>query len=136
VDFIQTILTPDPLVIGLCKDTDFIFAKPLHATPEYVFGERPIYVLEDLEILDEGHAWRTMIDCEVAELHNVTVCAEVTHYCTLTANLAYLEGRLMELEKQWGEMSSKKLGCIHRLEMANVLACLVTQRRDILDVEG
>jgi hypothetical protein len=62
VDFIQTILTPDPLVIGLHKDMDFVFAKPLHATPEYVFGEQPIYVLEDLEILDEGHARRTMID--------------------------------------------------------------------------
>jgi hypothetical protein len=136
VDFVQTILTPDPLVIGLRKDTDFVFAKPLHATPEYIFGERPIYVLEDLEILDEGHARRTMIDCEVTELHDVMVRAEVMHYRVLTANLAYLEGRLMELEKQWGEMSSKKLGCIRRLEMANVLARLVIQRGDILDVEG
>jgi hypothetical protein len=56
VNFVQTILTPDPLVIGICKDSDFVFAKPLHATPEYLFGERPIYVLEDLEGLDEGHA--------------------------------------------------------------------------------
>jgi hypothetical protein len=136
VDFVQTILTPDPLVIGLRKDTDFVFAKPLHATPEYVFGERPIYVLEDLEILDEGHAQRTMIDREVAESHDVMVHAEVICYRALTANLTYLEGRLMELEKQWGEMSSKKLGCICRLEMANILARLVIQRGDILDVEG
>jgi hypothetical protein len=77
-----------------------------------------------------------MIDREVVELHDVTAHAEVTRYRVLTANLAYLEGRLMELEKQWGEMSSKKLGCICRLEMANVLARLVIQRRDILDVEG
>jgi hypothetical protein len=108
----------------------------LHATPEYVFDERPIYVLEDLEILDEGHVQCTMIDCEVAELHDVTVHAEVIHYRALTANLAYLEGRLMELEKQWGEMSSKKLGCIRCLEMANVLTRLVTQHGDILDVKG
>jgi hypothetical protein len=39
VNFLQTILTPDPLVIGICKDSDFVFAKPLHATPEYLFGE-------------------------------------------------------------------------------------------------
>jgi hypothetical protein len=136
VDFVQTILTPNPLVIGLRKDSDLVFAKPLHATPEYVFGERPIYVLEDLEILDEGHARRTMINREVAELHDVMVRAEVICYHALTADLAHLEGCLMELEKQWGEMSSKKLGCICRLEMANVLACLVIQHGDILDVEG
>jgi hypothetical protein len=134
VDFVQTIFTPDLLVVGLRKDADFVFAKPLHATPEYVFGERPIYVLEDLEILDEGHVQHTMIDREVAELHNITVCTEVIRYRMLTADLVYLEGRLMELEKQWGEMSSKKLGCIHCLEMANVLAHLVIQRGDILDV--
>jgi hypothetical protein len=64
------------------------------------------------------------------------VHAEVTHYCSLTADLVYLEGRLMELEKQWGEMSSKKLGCIHCLEMANILARLVIQCGDILDIEG
>jgi hypothetical protein len=136
VNFVQTILTPNPLVVGIRKDSDFVFAKPLHATPEYVFGVRPIYLLEDLEVLDEGHAWRVMIDREVTELRNVTVRAEVLRYRSLTANLAYLEGRLIEWEKQWGEMSSKKLGCIRRLEMANILACLETQRGDILNVEG
>jgi hypothetical protein len=84
VNFVQTILTPDPLVIGICKDSDFVFAKPLHATPEYLFGERPIYVLEDLEVLDEGHARRAMIDREIAELHDVMVRAEVTRYHALT----------------------------------------------------
>jgi hypothetical protein len=136
VNFIQTILTPDPLVVGICTDSDFVFVKPLHTTPEYVFRARPIYLLEDLEVLDEGHTRRTMIDQEVAELCDVTVRAEIVRYRALAANLVYLEGRLMELEKQWGEMSSKKLGCIHRLEMANVLARLETQHGDILDIEG
>jgi hypothetical protein len=77
-----------------------------------------------------------MIDREIAELHDVTVHAEVVRYRSLAADLVYLEGRLMELERQWGEMSSKKLGCIHCLEMANVLTCLETQHRNILDIEG
>jgi hypothetical protein len=136
VDFVQTIFTANPLVIGIRTDTDLVFAKPLHATPEYVFGTRPIYIMEDLEVLDEGHARRAMIDREVAELHDVTVRAEIVRYRSLAADLVYLEGRLMELERQWGEMSSKKLGCIRRLEMANVLARLETQRGHILDVEG
>jgi hypothetical protein len=136
VNFVQTILTPDLLVVGICKDSDFVFAKPLHATPEYVFGAPPIYLLEDLEVLDKGHTQRVMIDREIAELRNVTVRAEVIRYRALTADLAYLEGRLVELERQWGAMSSKKLGCIRCLEMANVLARLETQHRNILDVEG
>jgi hypothetical protein len=136
VDFVQTIFTANPLVIGIRTNTDLVFAKPLHATPEYVFGTRPIYIMEDLEVLDEGHGRRAMINREIAELHNVTVCAEVVRYRSLAADLVYLEGCLMELERQWGEMSSKKLGCIRRLEMANILAHLETQRGDILDVEG
>jgi hypothetical protein len=136
VDFVQTIFTADPLVLGIRTDTDFVFAKPLHATPEYVFGTRPIYVMEDLEVLDEGHAHRAMIDREVAELHDVTVRADIVRYRSLAADLGYLEGHLMELERQWGELSSKKLGCIRRLEMANILARLDTQRGHILDVEG
>jgi hypothetical protein len=136
VDFIQTILTSDLLVIGICTDTDLVFAKPLHATPEYVFSTRPIYIMEDLEVLDESHAQRAMIDREIEELHDVTVRAEVVRYRSLAADLVYLEGRLMELERQWGEMSSKKLGCIRRLEMANVLVRLETHCGNFLDVEG
>jgi hypothetical protein len=75
VDFVQTIFTANPLVIGIRTDTDLIFAKPLHATPEYVFGTRPIYIMEDLEVLDEGHARRAMIDREVAGLHDCYVPA-------------------------------------------------------------
>jgi hypothetical protein len=136
VDFVQTIFTSDPLVIGIHTDTDLVFAKPIHATPEYVFSTRPIYVMEDLEVLDEGHTQRAMIDREIAELHDVTVRAEVVRYGSLAADLVYLEGRLMELERQWGAMSSKKLGCIHCLEMANVLARLEIQHGNFLNVEG
>jgi hypothetical protein len=70
------------------------------------------------------------------DMHDVTVRAEVVRYRSLAADLVYLEGRLMELERQWGEMSSKKLGCICRLEMANVLARLETQRGNFLDIKG
>jgi hypothetical protein len=136
VNFIQTILTSDSLVIGICKDSGFVYAKPLYATPECFFGERPIYASEDLEVLDKGHAQRAMIDCEIVEMNDVTVYAEVTRYHALIADLTYLEGRPVELERQWDEMSSKKLGCIHCLEMANVLGRLKVQRGDILDVEG
>ena len=136
VDFIQTILTSDPLIIGLRLDTDFVFAKPIHATPKYMFGDRPIYGLDDLEVLDEKHADRGRIERELDQLNDVTVRAEVIRYRALTADVAYLEGRLMDLEKQWGEITAKKLGCIQRLEMASVLERLTDVHMDIIDVEG
>jgi hypothetical protein len=100
VNFVQTILTSDSLVIGLCEDSGFVYAKPLHATPEYLFGERPIYVLEDLEVLDEGHAQWAMVDREIVGLNDVTVYAKVTRYRGLTANLAHLESHPAKLEGQ------------------------------------
>jgi hypothetical protein len=53
---------------------------------------------------------------------SVTVLIDTRKYPQLSRHQCwYLESRLMELERQWGKTSSKKLGCIHRLEMANVL---------------
>jgi hypothetical protein len=48
-----------------------------------------------------------MIDREIVELHDITVHAKVTCYRTLTADLTYLESRLMELERQWGDEFQK-----------------------------
>jgi hypothetical protein len=77
-----------------------------------------------------------MINREIGELKDVTVHTEVTCYRALTADILYLESRLMELEKQWGEITTKKLGCIRRLEMANVLARVEAVCMNILDIEG
>ena len=77
-----------------------------------------------------------MIDREVGQLGDVSVHAEVARYRALTADITYLESRLMDLEKQWGEITTKKLGCIRRLEMANVLDRLTSLRMDIINVEG
>jgi hypothetical protein len=89
VNFIQTILTSDPLVIGLCIDSSFVYAKPLHATPEYLFRRRPIYASEDLEVLNKDHVQCDMIDRKIAELTDVTVLAEIIRYRALTVDLAH-----------------------------------------------
>jgi hypothetical protein len=124
------------LVIGLHEDSSFVYAKSLHATPEYLFRARPIYALEDLEVLNEDHARRAAIDRKIEGLADVTVLAEVSRYRALTADLVYSRNHLVESEQRWDEMSFKTMSCIHRLEMANVLACLEVQHDLTFGVNG
>jgi hypothetical protein len=136
VNFVQTILTSNLLVIGLREDSSFVYAKSLHTTPEYLFRERPIYALEDLEVLNGDHTQRAMIDRKIAGLTDVTVLAEVIRYRALTTDLAYSKSHPVESERQWDETSFKMMSGIHRLEMANVLARLEVQRDAIFGVDG
>jgi hypothetical protein len=136
VNFVQTVLTSNSLVIGLREDSRFVYAKSLHATPEYLFRERPIYALEDLEVLNEDHARRALIDRKIIGLADVTVLAEVIRYRALTADLAHSKSHLVESEQRWDETSFKMMSCIHRLEMANVLARLEVQREVAFGVDG
>jgi hypothetical protein len=136
VNFVQTILTSNSLVIGLRADSSFVYAKSLHATPVYLFRERPIYALEDLEVLNDDHARRAMVDRKIEGLADVTVLAEVIRYRALTADLAHSKSHPERLGQQWSEISFKLLSCIHRLEMADVLARLEVQRDAIFNVDG
>jgi hypothetical protein len=136
VNFVQTVLTSNSLVIGLREDSRFVYAKPLHATPEYLFRERPIYALEDLKVLNEDHTRRAMVDRKIEGLADVMVLAEVIRYRALTADLAHSRSHPVESGQQWSEMSFKMLSCIHCLEMANVLARLEVQCDATFGVDG
>jgi hypothetical protein len=136
VNFVQIVLTSDSLVIGLCEDSRFVYAKSLHATPEYLFRERPIYELEDLEVLNEDHARRALVDRKIIGLADVTVLAEVIRYRALTADLARSKSHLVESGWRWNETSFRMMSCVHRLEMADVLARLAVQRDIAFDVDG
>jgi hypothetical protein len=136
VNFVQTVLTSNLLVIGLCEDSHFVYAKSLHATPEYLFRERPIYAMEDLEVLNGDHTRHATIDCKIAGLADVTVLAEVICYRALTADPVYLKSCSAESEQRWDEMSFKLMSCIHRLEMADILARLEVQRDVAFGVDG
>jgi hypothetical protein len=136
VSFVQTVLTSNSLVIGLHADSSFVYAKSLHATPEYLFRERPIYTLEDLEVLNGDHTRRAATNRKITSLADVTVLAEVICYRALTANLVYLESYSVKSEQQWDETSFKMMSCIHRLEMADVLVRLEVQHDTIFGVDG
>jgi len=47
----QTIMGPNPLIIGLQDDTDKVYSKLLYATPIYTFDGKPVYTIKDLEDL-------------------------------------------------------------------------------------
>jgi hypothetical protein len=136
VNFVQTVLTSNSLIIGLRQDSRFVYAKSLHATPAYLFRERPIYTLEDLEVLNEDHAQHALIDRKITSLADVTVLAEVIRYRTLTTDLAHSKSHPVESGQRWDETSVKMLSCIHCLEMANVLARLEVQCDATFGVDG
>jgi hypothetical protein len=136
VNFVQTVLTSNSLVIGLRVDSSFVYAKSLHATPVYPFRERPIYALEDLEVLDEDHARRAVINRKIEGLTDIMVLAEVVRYHALTVDLAHSKSHPVESGRQWDETSFNMMSCIHRLEMADVLARLEVQRDVTFGVDG
>ncbi len=49
--YVQTIMGPNPLVIGLRNDTDKVYSKPLYATLIYNFDGKPVYTIQELEVL-------------------------------------------------------------------------------------
>jgi len=51
VEYVQMIMGPNPLVIGLCNDSDKVFSKLLYATPLYSFSRKLVYTTQDLEVL-------------------------------------------------------------------------------------
>jgi hypothetical protein len=137
VNFVQVVLTSDSLVIGLREDSRFVYAKSLHATPEYRFRERPIYAMADLDVLDEDHDRRALVDRKIIGLADVTVLAEVLRYRALTSDLVHSKNHFVVGQRQrWDETSFKLMSCIHRLEMADVLARLEVQRDVAFGVDG
>ncbi len=60
--YIQTIMGPNPLVVGLHDNSDKVYSKLLYATPIYSFGGKPVYTVQDLEILKSNTADRDRWD--------------------------------------------------------------------------
>ncbi len=42
---------PNPLVIGLHNDTDKVYSKLLYTSPVYSFNGKPVYTVQELEVL-------------------------------------------------------------------------------------
>ncbi len=131
--YVQTIMGPNPLIIGLQDNTDKVYSKPLYATPIYAFDGKPVYTVQELEVLKtSAESWNCM-DCMIQHLGNLTLMAEVHRFHVLTDELDHMEEVLVANEDQWGHLAAAKLGAIQRLEMADTLGRIQGQDDRLVD---
>jgi len=53
-EYVQVILHPNPIVVGLRDDSDKVYTKPLYATPIFHYDGKPVYQAQQLEALKLG----------------------------------------------------------------------------------
>ncbi len=112
---------PNPIIVGLCNNSEKVYTKPLYASPIYHYDGKPVYKAQELEVLKmdaEGYKQTNhMIHC----LHDPLLMAEVHHFHMVSQELDRVEEAMVESEDQWGELAAMKLKTIRRLEMADML---------------
>ncbi len=80
--YVQTIMGPNPLVIGLRDNTDKVYSKPLYANPIYSFGSKPVYTIQELGVLKtDAESWNHM-DRMVERLRDPSLKAEVHRFAS------------------------------------------------------
>ncbi len=131
--YVQTIMGPNPLVVGLRDDSDKVYSKPLYATPIYSFNGKPVYTIQDLDILKSNTADWERWDRMIQHLGDPSLTVEVHQFHVLMEELDRMEEVLVENEDQWGHLATAKLGAIQRLEMSDALGRIKAQDDGLVD---
>ncbi|SRR6266702_972809 len=129
----QTILGPNPIVVALHNDTNKVYSKLLYANPIYWFDSKPVYTMEELGMLLPGAEENEKMDQMIKRVGDVSLTAEVRHFCTISAEAERVASMIQDNKKIWGELAAAKLGSIWHLEMADALAWIKDQDDRLLD---
>ncbi len=121
-EYIQVILHPNPIVVGLRDDSDKVYTQPLYAVPIFHYDRKPIYRAQELEMLKMKAKGREQTDRMIHHLHNPSLTVEVHHFRMMSQELECLEEAIAEGEDRWGEIVAMQCKTIWRLEMADALA--------------
>ncbi len=132
-EYVQVILHPNPLVIGLRDNSDKVYTKPLYAAPIFHYDGKPVYKAEHLEVLKEGVEGQDQMDRMIHRLNDPSLMAEVHRYRVMGQELERLEEAIAESEDRWGKLASMHCKTIRRLEMADVLARIQSQDEGLVD---
>ncbi len=133
VEYVQTILHPNPIVIGLRNNSSKIFTKPLYATPIFHYNGKPIYRAEHLEKLKMGAEGQDQTDRMIRRLNDPSLTAEIHRFHIMGQELARLEEAIAEGEDQWGKLAGMHCKTIQRLEMVDALAQIQDQDDGLVD---
>src|SRR6266702_3090225 len=120
-EYVQTILHPNPIVVGLCDDSNKVYSKPLYASLVYHYDRKPMYTAQELEMLKTDAEGKEQTDCMIHHLHDPSLTAEVHCFCMVLQELDWVEEALIDNKDQWGELATMKLKTIWRLKMVDVM---------------
>jgi len=132
-EYVQVILHPNPIVVGLWDDSDKVYSKPLYAAPIYHYDGKPVYRAPQLEALKLGAEGQEQTDRNLRRLKDPSLEAEVHRFRVMAQELERLEEAIAQGEDRWGEMAGMHCRTIRRLEMADALARIQDQDDGLVD---
>jgi len=133
VKYVQVILHPNPIVVGLHDNSDKVYTQPLYTMPIFHFDGKPVYKAQELEVLKMEAEGKDQMDHMIHRLHNPSLTAEVHRFCMMSQELGHLKEAIAEGEDRWGEIAAMQCKTIQRLEMADVLVCIQDQDDRLVD---
>ncbi len=82
---------PNPLVVGLRDNTNKVYSKPLYAHPIYTFVGKPVYMIQELEVLKTNTESQNRTNRMIDHLGDPLLTAEVHRFRVLTDELDCME---------------------------------------------
>jgi len=104
-EYVQVILHPNPIVVGLRDDSDKVYTKPLYAAPIFHYDGKPVYRAEQLEVLKLGAEGQDQTDRMIRRLNDPSLEAEVHRFHMMAQELGRLEEAIAVSEDKWGELA-------------------------------
>src|SRR6266702_2948897 len=132
-EYVQVILHPNPIVVGLHDDSDKVYTKPLYAAPIFHYDGKPVYRAQQLKALKIGAEGQDQTDRMIRRLNDPSLEAEVHRFRVLAQELEQLEEAIAEGEDQWGELAGMHCKMIQQLEMADALLRIQDQNEGLVD---
>jgi len=101
-EYVQVILHPNPIVVGLRDDSDKGYTKLLYAAPIFHYDGKPVYQAEHLEKLKLGAEGQDQTDRMICRLNDPSLEAEIHRFRVMGQELERLEEAIAASEDRWG----------------------------------
>ncbi len=124
---------PNPIIVGLRDDSNKVYSKPLYTSPIYHYDGKPVYTVQELEVLKMDAEGKEQTDHMIRHLHDPSLTVEVHCFRMVSQELDHVEEAMVDNEDQWGELAAMKLKTIRRLEMADALQRVQEQDEGLMD---
>jgi len=78
--YVQVIMGLNPIMIGICNNTDKVYSKPLYAHPIYWFDGKPVYNMNKLGMLLPGAEENNKMDWMIERVGDVSLTVEIRRF--------------------------------------------------------